>query len=280
MTRRELFKLLVLTLGGVTMPLQANVKKRAPAFFVGHGSPINAIKNNSFTKSLRELGVSLEKPKAILVISAHWTPSDNAISVHDKDEGVMYDMFGFPDELYDIEYLAPNAKFLVPDVKELLSELRVEERSLDHGAWSILVHLFPKADIPVMQLGINKTLTMQEHFEMGRKIRSLREHGVMIIGSGNVTHNLKDINREKYASVTPWAKEFDDFVKKAIVQRDFDALVDYKKRQHYAQHAHPTTEHYIPLLYIAGSSYPDDKSEFGFEGFEYGSLSMRNWLLS
>ncbi|MHB0994708.1 MAG: 4,5-DOPA dioxygenase extradiol [Sulfurovum sp. 16-42-52] len=280
MTRKHFLKLLALTLGGLTMPLSANNQKRAPAFFIGHGSPMNAIEDNAFTDSLKVLGQSLEKPKAILVVSAHWQSPYDAISVHDEGEALMYDMYGFPDALYNVKYPAPNARLLTPDVQELLTSLKVEERSLDHGAWSVLVHLFPHADIPVMQLAINSNLTMQEHFEMGRKIRRLRERGVMIIGSGNITHNLRDIRAETNAPVVPWAQEFDDFVENAILQQDYDALIHFKDIQRYAQDAHPTTEHYIPLLYVAGSTYKDDKSQFVYEGFEHGSLSMRNWLLT
>jgi 4,5-DOPA dioxygenase extradiol len=280
MTRKDFLKLLALTLGGFTMPLLANNVQRAPAFFVGHGSPMNAIDNNAFTNSLGELGKTLPRPKAILIVSAHWLSPHDAVSVHDESEELIYDMFGFPDALYDVEYPAPNADFLASDMQNMLRSLKVEERSLDHGAWSVLLHLYPKADIPVMQLAINQYLTMKEHFEMGRKIRTLREHGVMIIGSGNVTHNLQDIKVQKDAPVALWAQEFDNFVKNAIIKQDFDALIDYKNRQAHARHAHPSAEHYIPLLYVAGSTYSDDTSEFIYEGFEHGSLSMRNWLLT
>jgi len=262
------------------MPLLANKTTRAPAFFVGHGSPMNAIEDNSFTNSLKALGSRLEKPKAVLVISAHWSPSYNAISIHDEDNGLIYDMFGFPNSLYELLYPAPNAAFLTSKMQELFTDLTVQERSLDHGTWSILLHLFPKADIPVMQLAINNTLTMQEHYEIGKKIRLLREYGIMVIGSGNVTHNLRNISREKNAPIASWAKEFDSFVKEAILKQDYDSLINFQNKQPYAQDAHPTTEHYIPLLYIAGSAYSDDKSEFIYEGFEHGSLSMRNWLLT
>lgn len=262
------------------MPLLANKTKRAPAFFIGHGSPINAIEENSFTKALKTLGTKIQRPKAILVISAHWSQSYNTVSLHDKDEDIMYDMFGFPDTLYEVTYPAPNAELLVPDIQELIEPLVIQERALDHGSWSVLRHLFPKADIPIMQLAINSRLTMQEHYEMGKKIRVLREHGIMLIGSGNITHNLQDISRQKYAPVFPWAKEFDNFVKDAIVQKNYNSLINFQTQQRYAQHAHPTYEHYIPLLYIAGSAYTDEKSKFMYEGFEHGSLSMRNWLLS
>jgi len=279
MTRKDFLKLLALTLGGFTMPLAANQTKRAPAFFVGHGNPMNAINNNAFASSLRTLGESIEKPKAILVISAHWSTPYNAINMHRSDE-LMYDMYGFPDALYEVEYPAPNADFLVAEMQKLFSDIQVEDRSLDHGVWSVLVHLFPDADIPVMQLSINSTLSMQEHFEKAQKIRRLREFGVMIIGSGNVTHNLRDMQAQEDAPVVSWAKEFDDFVKNAILQKDYDSLIHFQKKQRYAQHAHPTTEHYIPLLYIAGSAYDDDKSTFVYENIEHGSPSMRSWLLT
>ncbi len=279
MTRKYFLKLLALTLGGFTMPLFADKPKRAPAFFVGHGNPMNAIQKNEFTKSLRSVGEAIQKPKAILVISAHWTLPYNAINIHDGDE-LMYDMFGFVDALYKVEYPAPSADFLVADLKKTVPSLHVENRNLDHGVWSVLVHLFPHADIPVMQLTINSTLSMQEHFEMGRKIRVLRENGVMIIGSGNITHNLRQTSSQKDAPITPWAKEFDDFVKNAILKRDFSSLIDFENKQRYARLAHPTTEHYIPLLYVAGASYEEDESNFIYENIEHGSISMRNWLLT
>lgn len=279
MTRKDFLKLLALSLGGLTMPLVANQTKRAPAFFVGHGNPMNAIETNAFTKSLKSLGEALRKPKAILMISAHWSTPYNAVSMHERDT-LMYDMYGFPDTLYNVEYPAPNADFLVSDLENLIPNLHVEERSLDHGVWSVLVHLFPDADIPVMQLSINSTFSMQEHYEMGRTIRRLREHGVMIIGSGNITHNLRDISVQKDAPIVPWAQAFDDFVKNAIVQQEYDALIHFEATQRYAPYAHPTTEHYIPLLYIAGSAYDTDQSTFIYENIEHGSLSMRSWLLT
>jgi 4,5-DOPA dioxygenase extradiol len=279
MTRKDFLKLFALTLGGLTMPLTANQTKRAPAFFVSHGSPMNTIEDNAFTKSLRLLSESIHKPKAILMISAHWTTQYNAINIHKSDK-LMYDMYGFPDALYKVEYPAQNADFLISDLQKLLPNIQVKDRNLDHGVWSVLVHLFPDADIPVIQLSINSTLSMQEHFEIGRAIRVLREHGVMIIGSGNVTHNLREISMQKDAPVVSWAKEFDEFVKNAILKQDYSALINFENTHRYARYAHPTVEHYIPLLYVAGSSYTDDDSQFFYEGFEHGSLSMRNWLLT
>lgn len=191
----------------------------------------------------------------------------------------MYDFFGFPKALEEVRYPAPNADFLTPSVQKLFAPLRVEDRPLDHGAWSVLVHLFPNADIPVMQLGIRRDLSLREHFEVGEKLKALREQGVMIIGSGNITHNLREAAMAKDAPAVPWAVEFDRFVKEAIEIRDFDALIDIERSNRYTRLAHPTLEHYIPLLYVAGASFDDDESSFVYAGMEHGSLSMRSWLL-
>ncbi len=262
------------------MPLSANETrpKRAPAFFAGHGSPMNAIETNAFTQSLHTLGQTLPRPKAVLVISAHWTPPYSAVSVHRSPE-LIYDFFGFPPALEAVTYPADNAEFLLPSLRPLFDSLQVKERGLDHGTWSVLLHLFPKADVPVMQLGIRSDLSLREHFEVGKKLLALREQGVMVIGSGNITHNLREARMPKDAPAVSWATEFDLFVKKAIEERDFEALIDVENRQRYARIAHPTLEHYIPLLYVAGASSEEDSSRFVHEGMEHGSLSMRSWLL-
>lgn len=278
MERKTFLKLLLLSLGGATMPLLSQTSKRAPAFFVGHGSPMNAILDNSFTQSLNRLGSSIEKPDAILIISAHWTPPFAGVSHHQED-ALVYDMFGFPEALYTLQYPAPNADFMVEKLSQLLPEPKIIQRGLDHGVWSVLRHLYPDADVPVIQLGINRTLSMQEHFESGRALRSLRDQGIMIIGSGNITHNLHDINPDPQAKVAEWTLEFDRFIADAITRKNYSALINFQKRQRYAEHAHPTTEHYIPLLYIAGAAFDEDQSSFPYQGFEHGTLSMRNWLL-
>ena len=217
MTRNEFLKLLALTLGGLVMPVNADTptRERMPAFFVGHGSPMNAIETNGFTRSLHELGKSLEKPRAILLVSAHWTPPYYGVSVHQSPD-LKYDFFGFPKALEELQYPAGNAAFLLPAIQKLLPSMQVENRGLDHGAWSVLVHLFPDADVPVMQLGIHRDLSLREHFEVGKRVRALREQGVMIIGSGNITHNLQEARMPKEAPAVMWAAEFDTFIKEAI----------------------------------------------------------------
>lgn len=251
-------------------------KKRAPVFFAGHGSPMNAIEDNKFTRSLNKLGNSIEKPKAILAISAHWYTPYSAVSVHEKDE-LMYDMYGFPDKLYEVEYKAENSDFLISKLKSEFDYEKIEQRALDHGVWSILVHLFPDADIPVTQISINSSLSNKEHFELGRKLRSLRDDGIMIVASGNITHNLRLVNWRDNAKAENWALEFDKYIADAIVNKDFDSLIDVKNQ--YFSTAHPTIEHYIPLLYVAGAMEEDDKSSFIYEDIELGTMSMRSLLI-
>ena len=260
------------------MALLVKSATRAPALFIGHGNPMNAVQNNEFTNALRLVGNGLQPSKAILIISAHWTTPYNAVSLH--SDTLMYDMYGFADELYKIKYKTKNADFLIPELQKTVPSLKVENRDLDHGVWSVLLHLFPDADIPTIQLSINSTLSMREYFELGKSIEILRELGIMIVGSGNIVHNLREaVLSDKNAPVDSWAREFDEFVKDALLKRDFDALINFETKQRYAHLANPTIEHYIPLLYIAGTSQTDDKSCFIYEGIEHGNLSMLSWML-
>lgn len=249
----------------------------APVVFIGHGNPMNAIEDTPFTRSLTQLSQRLEKPKAILVISAHWLSSSCEVSLHESDDALMYDMYGFPDPLYEVEYPAPNANFLYERLQGLFVGIKVRDRALDHGTWSVLKYLFKDADVPVMQFAIGSSLTMQEHFELGKKLRVLRQEGVMIIGSGNVTHSLLSINWDREGSIVAWAQEFHDFVHVALQEKRFDALINI--RQHpYTSKAHPSIEHFIPLLYSAGALFEDEEAEFFYEKIEHGSLSMLSWI--
>ena len=256
-----------------------NKTNRAPALFIGHGSPMNAIEKNDFTKSLCDLGKSIQQPRAIVIISAHWSSHESTLSTFNQGE-LIYDMYGFPDDLYKVEYSASNADFVFHDLQKHLPNLKLQQRGLDHGIWSVLLHLFPNADVPITQLSINDTLSMQEHFDLANTIKSIREKGVMVIGSGNTTHNLRDVKMQNEITISPWAKEFDEFVKEAILKKDYTDLINFQEIQRYAKHAHPTLEQYIPLLYVAGVTYEDDKNEFIYEGFEHGTLSLRSWLLT
>ncbi|KIM11905.1 MAG: hypothetical protein KU37_03360 [Sulfuricurvum sp. PC08-66] len=261
------------------MPLDASSSSHSmPALFVGHGSPMNAIQTNPFVTSMRALGESLPKPQAILVISAHWMPPFHGVSLHESRE-VMYDFFGFPEEMYALQYPAPSAPQLIDPLQKLMGALTVKNRALDHGAWTVLMHLFPDASIPVMQWGIPRDASMRQHFAFGRALGALRDQGVMIIGSGNITHNLGAVDRAIDAPPREWAVAFDSYIREALLARDWEALIEAPDRAPYATQAHPTWEHYIPLLYIAGAMRPSDEGRFPYEGIHHGTLSMRNWVV-
>jgi 4,5-DOPA dioxygenase extradiol len=249
--------------------------KLAPVFFLGHGNPMNAIYDNAFTKSLYEMGNTMEnKPDAILVVSAHWLTNNSYVSTTSKPETI-YDFYGFPDELYKVVYPAPGApkyaKFLIKEIP-IIKEDR--EMGLDHGAWTMLKHMFPKADIPVFQLSIDFHKPLQFHFDLGKKLFSLREKNVLIIGSGNIVHNLRYAfpldNPNKYE----WAYEFDDWIKDKIIKRDFDSIIDYQSGGRAAELSVPTIDHYIPLLYVLGLVSKEDEIKFTYEEI-ITSLSMR-----
>lgn len=246
----------------------------SPALFVGHGSPMNAIEENDFTRTLRRLGERLEKPRAVLVVSAHWEESYFGVSVHDKGE-LIYDFYGFPEALYKVRYDVDPAPELADKVGRAVSSTRIVQRPPDHGAWSVLKHLYPEADVPVMQFALNRALDIDGHLETARRLGTLRDEGVMILGSGNVTHNLRLLSSGPPAA---WAVAFDEAVREALVSGDTAGLSTLHRTHPYGSTAHPTPEHYLPLLYTAAMRRESDAVSFPYEGFELGSISMRSVL--
>ncbi len=246
--------------------------KKMPALFFSHGSPMNIILDNDFTKMLKKTAADIPTPAAILVISAHWVDDGNLLSSTDKTETI-YDFGGFPDALYEVSYPSKGSPFLADKLK-----LPTTNRGLDHGAWSILHHLYPDANIPTMQLSINKNLSLQEHFTLGKSLDILRDYAVLIIGSGGVTHNLRYFDFE-HLHPTPEAsaKKFDNYVKNVIEKRDYKMLLNPSLSGVDMPIVHPTLEHYIPLLYIAGLASKDEESTFLHEGFQNKAFSMRSW---
>ncbi|MCX6165903.1 MAG: 4,5-DOPA dioxygenase extradiol [Ignavibacteriae bacterium] len=246
-----------------------------PVFFLGHGNPMNAIYDNAFTKSLFEMEKSLvNKPDAILVISAHWLTRGSYVSTTSFPE-MIYDFSGFPEELYKVVYPSPGAPEYAKYLLELISTLKEDdEMGLDHGAWTVLKHMFPKADIPVFQLSIDFHQPMQYHFDLGKKLLPLREKNVLIIGSGNIVHNLHFAfpldNPTKYK----WAIEFDEWVKGKIGERDFESLINYHSAGDSAKMSVPTTDHYIPMLYCFALTQKNEEIKFTYEEI-ITSLSMR-----
>lgn len=253
---------------------------RAPAIFVGHGSPMNAIQDNDFTRALRQWGRELGLPKAILVVSAHWlTERGVQVSVSPRPVTV-HDFGGFPAELHAQRYPAAGAPEVAQRAAARVGPLQVGrvEHGLDHGAWTVLHHLYPSANVPVFQWSIDITRDGAWHLGVGRALAALRDEGVLILGSGNVVHNLGDTMRDEIASprgLMPWADEFDQRVKQAIDAGDTRALAAYDQLTASALHAVPFPDHYFPLLYAMGAAQQGERPRHVFEGFQGGTLSMR-----
>lgn len=257
---------------------------RMPVIFIGHGNPMNAILDNSFTQHLARLGQRIEKPTAVLVVSAHWlTPGASFVSTNPKPETI-HDFGGFPDELFAVQYPAPGSPEMASLAVANVKSVQVHEdhdMGLDHGAWSIMKHIYPAADVPVFQLSIDWGRPTGYHYALAQELRTLRDKGVLIIGSGNVVHNLGRINWEGGENAQPfdWALEFDTFVKEKVASGDHQALIDYAKLGAVAQAAHPTNDHYLPLLYTLGASIGSEPLTEIHSGLEMGSISMRSFSL-
>lgn len=250
-----------------------------PALFVGHGSPMNLILDNPFTQTLRQLTQSLPTPKAILVISAHWYDTGTFVSYSPTRE-LIYDFYGFPQALYALSYPAPTAFELAQAISKRLN-LPIKERGLDHGAWMPLSFLYPDASIPTIQLSISQKLPMGSHVKLGEELQSLRDEGVLILGSGNITHNLGRIDFQNMDAMPPqWAKNVDTFIEKAFTCRDNDSLINIETLCPDFKTAHPYIDHYLPLLYIAGLVRKEDSITSILPFFQNGSLSMRGFLVT
>jgi len=249
-----------------------------PVLFIGHGSPENALLDNPFTQGLSRLGKGLPKPEAILCISAHWLTEGTAATAMDKPRTI-YDFYGFPPPLYTVKYPAPGSPELAARVQSLLRPLKAgldASWGLDHGAWSVLRHMYPRAGIPVVQLSIDFYKPPQHHYEMGKKLASLRKEGILIIGSGNIVHNLRQLSPEgKDAAPLAWAKQFDAFIKEALERKNHGAIINYQSLGQVASLSHPTPDHFYPLLYSMGAAGMESKISYPYAGYEYGSLSMR-----
>ncbi len=253
-----------------------SLEKKMPVIFVGHGSPMNAIEDNIFNSGWKQLGGELVKPKAILCISAHWVTDSTRITAMQFPKTI-HDFYGFTDELYSREYHCPGA----PELAKLTTELTTVTKSeldykwgLDHGAWSVLLPMYPNADVPVYQLSLNQNMTPKQHYELGKELVSLRNQGVLIIGSGNIVHNLRMMNSRN--EVYDWANEFDTHVKSAIDKADHQSIIGYESLGVMSKYSVPTSEHFLPLLYVMSLVGEGESIEYFNEGFDYGSISMRS----
>jgi 4,5-DOPA dioxygenase extradiol len=253
--------------------------KRMPLLFMGHGSPMNAIEDNEFSRSWIALGKTLPRPKAILCVSAHWESMGTQTTAMEKPRTI-YDFYGFPPDLYEKTYPAPGSPALAGRILELLGTGGMSldlKWGLDHGTWSVLSRLFPKAEIPVVQLSLDVNKNSQEHYELGRQLKPLRDEGILIMGSGNIVHNLRMVVFEDIAY--DWAVAFDGMVKQSILDGNHDSLIQYHKLGREAALSINSAEHYKPLLYVLGAQDPGEPVSFFAEKVWGGSVSMRSVMI-
>lgn len=256
------------------------VARQMPVLFIGHGSPMNAISDNAFTQRLRVWGEQLPRPTAILVVSAHWLTPGQTLVDSQRMPPTLHDFGGFPAELHAVQYPAKGHPELARELARVLPHVPVKPDArwgLDHGTWSVLRHLYPQADVPVLQLSIDYPQPGAYHLELGRQLRFLRSKGVLIVGSGNLVHNLRATVRaapEAPRAVAGWAQSFDDAVTAALEQRDDAAVVQFERLSGAAMSV-PTPDHYWPFLYALGAALPAEVPKTIYASFQSGTISMR-----
>ena len=249
---------------------------RMPAVFIGHGSPMNALAQNRYTRAWREFGRTAPKPTAILAVSAHWYIPGTAVTAMPAPRTI-HDFGGFPRALAEFSYPAPGSPELAGRVRELLAPMAVsadDKWGLDHGTWSVLTHVYPQADVPVVQLSIDSTQLPAFHYELGKRLTPLRDEGILLAGFGNIVHNLGKLNWTEDAPALDWAERFNDAVRERVLKRDHQPLVGYESLGDDARPSIPTPEHYLPLLYVLGSQGPDESAVIMVDGIQNASISM------
>lgn len=248
---------------------------RMPALFIGHGSPMNAIEETEFSRAWAEMARRLPRPRAILCVSAHWETRGTRVTAMPQPRTI-HDFHGFPPELHARQYPAPGSPETARLTRETVRQTEVEldtDWGLDHGAWAVLARMYPRADVPVVQLSLDRGKGPEAHYALGRELQSLRERGVLIVGSGNIVHNLRRMVWEEEAF--DWALEFDAAVRERLLDRDHEALIRTERLGRAGPLAVPTPEHFLPLLYVAATGRADEALEFFTERVTFGSISMR-----
>jgi 4,5-DOPA dioxygenase extradiol len=253
------------------------MSEKMPVIFFGHGNPMNAIQSNGYTEAWAAIGRSTPKPKAVLCISAHWYAPELAVTAMERPRTI-HDFGGFPRELFEVQYPAPGSPELAGRVNELLGggvESDTDQWGLDHGTWSVLIHVYPGSDVPVVQLSVDSTKPAAWHYELAKQLAPLRDEGVLVIGSGNLVHNLRayawgDDTREPF----DWAVRFEETVRDLILAGDHEPLIDYESLGDDAMLSVPSPDHYLPLLYVLALKRHSDDISFPVFGFEGGSISM------
>lgn len=286
MNRRKFIGLSAMSLAfasvGTLKPLFENQKsdnQLLPALFVGHGSPMNAIEQNEFTQKWKKITSDFEKPKAIICISAHWLTRGTFVTAMDQPKTI-HDFGGFPQALFDVQYPAPGSVDVAHWTQEAIQSAQVQENhdwGLDHGTWSVLKNMYPDASIPVIQLSIDYGKPLSYHFQLAQELKALRKKGILIMGSGNMVHNLGMVAWDRLNSPGygfDWALEIDDLFKKKIQNRDFQSLINWTDLHKQISYAVPTLDHYIPLIYSVGLSEKEDEISFFNDKAVAGSLTM------
>lgn len=254
---------------------------KMPMIFAGHGSPMNAIEDNRYTRGWKEMVKEIPKPRSIISISAHWYTKGTKI-MNEENPKTIYDMYGFPKELYEIIYDVSGNPNLAKIAKNQISKQSVFDNSwgIDHGTWSVLVHMYPNADIPVFQISIDADAPPQVHYQIGRELKDLRQQGVLLFGTGNIVHNLRLVNWAKKDKGFDWAYKFDDYIKENIENRDHKSILNYQSLGETARLAVPIADHFNPILYILGASDDEDKISVYNNDCMMGSLSMTSYLFT
>jgi 4,5-DOPA dioxygenase extradiol len=257
--------------------MESSHAKTMPAVFIGHGNPMNIVRRNRWTEGWAAIGASLPRPRAICAVSAHWYIPGTIVTVMEHPQTI-HDFGGFPEELYEKKYPAPGDPALAAKIRDILAPLEVgrdEEWGLDHGTWSVLYHIYPMADIPVVQLSIDLTKPPAFHYEVGKSLAPLRNEGILILGSGNIVHNLRAYKWEQPdGGAYDWAVKFEDKIKGLLASGKDDRIIDYPALGREAGLSVPTPDHYLPLLYVLGARNEKDAITFPVQGFDGGSLSM------
>jgi 4,5-DOPA dioxygenase extradiol len=290
MDRKNFIKLISLAMAGPLVVKaedalrelnKAELTEKMPVIFIGHGNPMHALADNNFTKALAKIEKTIAKPKAILVVSAHWLTRGTYVSVN-KHPQTIYDFGGFPDELFKVKYEPSGAPELANEVKDKIKTVSVladEQMGLDHGAWTILKHMYPKADIPTFEFSIDYSKPAQYHYELGKQLEFLRHKGVLIIGSGNIVHNLGMVDWKNPNGAYDWASEFDQNVKTFLDKGDDKSLINYQSLGKSAQLSIPTNDHYLPMIYTLGLRSEKEQVSYLYESMEMGSISMRSFII-
>jgi 4,5-DOPA dioxygenase extradiol len=256
-----------------------SIMSKMPVLFVGHGSPMNAIEDNEYSRTWKEIGKMLPKPKAIIAISAHWFTRGTKI-MNEQNPITIYDMYGFPQELYQVKYDTPGSPELANLVSKLISKETKFDNSwgIDHGTWSVLVHMFPNRDVPVFQISVDAFASPEQHYNIGQELAVLREQGVLIFATGNIVHNLRLVDWHQKNKGFDWAYEFDDFIYKNIICYHHQEILKYNDQGAIARLSVPTPDHFSPLLYALGATSKLDKIKVFNKSCELGSLTMTSYL--